>query len=57
MKIYKSEEEIYCDTCMNKTKNRMWLIDDDKVRENIICDECLQELNRKIVDYLADKNI
>ena len=22
-----------------------------------ICDECLQELNRKIVDYLADKNI
>ena len=22
-----------------------------------LCDECLQELNRKIVDYLADKNI
>lgn len=22
-----------------------------------LCDECLQELNRKIVEYLADKNI
>lgn len=57
MEIYKSEKEEYCDTCLNKTKNRMWLIDDESVRENIICDNCFQELNRKIVDHLAEKNL
>lgn len=57
MEIYKGDNETYCDSCPNKTKNRMWIIDDDSVRENIICDNCLQELNRKIVEYLAEKNL
>lgn len=57
MEIYKSEKEEYCDCCLNKTKNRIWLIDDESVRENIICDNCLQELNRKIVEHLSEKNL
>lgn len=53
----------HCDNCEKLDKeisqtnncevNAIYL----KYDEIYLCDECLQELNRKIVDYLADKNI
>lgn len=43
--------------CFSCDKNRIDSVIHLKCCNVYICDECLQELNRKIVDYLADKNI
>lgn len=43
--------------CFSCDKNRIDSVIQLKCCNVYICDECLQELNRKIVDYLADKNI
>ena len=43
--------------CFSCDKNRIDSVIQLKCCNVYICDECLQELNRKIVNYLADKNI
>ena len=39
-----------CDHCKNKENLNF-------VFAMVLCDECLQELNRKIVEHLAEKNL
>lgn len=55
MKI-KKIDIIMCSNCFDKCNNVIEF-DNSNKEENYLCDECLQELNRKIFDYLADKNI
>lgn len=47
-------KEIKCDDCLELKKT-------NKVEFGFyyfnLCDECLQELNRKILEHLAEKNI
>lgn len=53
MKIEKVKLNM-CDKCFDKSENKIYI---DSARFFFLCDDCLQELNRKIVEHLAEKNI
>ena len=53
MEIKKVELNM-CDKCFDKAENKIYI---DSARFFFLCDDCLQELNRKIVEHLAEKNI
>ena len=62
-KIKQNEFNCNCDKC-KLNKKELNRVDFEEFVELYqpsvfidLCDECLQELNRKIVDCLADKNI
>ncbi|MGL5189104.1 MAG: hypothetical protein ACRC7S_05510 [Cetobacterium sp.] len=46
-----------CDSCNEYDKELNRIEFEESEVSTCLCDECLQELNRKIVDYLVDKNI
>ncbi|EQK39771.1 hypothetical protein C672_3605 [[Clostridium] bifermentans ATCC 638] len=50
MKIYD------CNLCDSRKEEQTNTLQIEGV-ELFICDDCLQELNRKIVDHLAEKNL
>ena len=52
---FKEPDDRFCDAC-NKVTNELTLIECSWSAMNL-CDNCIQQLNRKIVDYLAEKNI
>ncbi len=63
IKIKKTNSDLLFDlrrcegcNCTNEQK-RLTLIGFGKVNGTCLCDNCLQELNRKIVEYLTEKNI
>lgn len=59
MKIKKFCGPLHCEEC-NKLKAEIYVISPDKTiidSKMYLCDDCLQELNRKIVEHLAKKNI
>lgn len=57
MKIYEFERNIKCDEC-GKVKNvNKIVLRQLEYDVNYLCDKCMQELNRKIVEHLADKHI
>lgn len=43
-----------CDNCGNKEDLNFVNTECSVI---VLCDECLQELNRKIVEHLAEKNL
>lgn len=43
-----------CDNCENEGIVNFIGSDNSAI---VLCDDCLQELNRKIVDHLAEKNL
>lgn len=43
-----------CDGCMSNKAN---ICIESKGPWTDLCDDCLQELNRKIVDHLSEKNL
>ena len=43
-----------CDHCENKEGLNFV---DNEHSAMVLCDKCLQELNRKIVEHLAEKNL
>lgn len=55
MRIMQQVESITCDIC--ETEHTKTIIDFGELNMTPICDECLQELNRKIVNHLADKHL
>ena len=47
-----------CEGCnCSNDERELTLIGFRHVNGTCLCDECLQELNRKIVDHLAEKNL
>lgn len=57
MEINKNKYNVMCDECKGKGE-----ASDLKFRAFLnvpisLCDECLQELNRKLVEYLAEDNL
>lgn len=55
MKIVESDcKSKICDGCLNKKENKKIILDGLWL---YLCDKCLQELNYKIVEHLADKNL
>lgn len=53
--IIEKAYEVCCDECAKgfEELNFIGLFEEDVY----LCDKCLQELNRKIVEHLAEKNI
>lgn len=49
-----NDTNIKCFSCNKNTINSVVHLECCNI---YLCDDCLQELNRKIIDYLADKNI
>lgn len=55
MRIIEQAESTICDICEEEyTKT---IIDFGELNLMLICDKCMQELNRKIVNHLADKHL
>lgn len=54
MIIEKVDCSVLCDNCFEDGFINSISIDDNWI---YLCDECLQELNRKVVEYLAEKNL
>ena len=54
IEIVKIEGLILCDSCLLDEDVSKVMFDGMKI---YLCDECLQELNRKIVEHLAEKNL
>lgn len=51
----KTNTKYFCDNCSNDSDITLeFMFKNDVI---ILCDDCLQELNRKIVKHLDDKNI
>ena len=46
---------VNCKTC--EASKKLHLIKFGWNSETVLCDDCLQELNRKIVDHLSEKNL
>lgn len=44
-----------CDVCNKEDVVTSFL--EGISEDTVLCDECLQELNRKIVEHLAEKNL
>lgn len=58
MKIIKWKEKLFCDDCGKLKENGCEVLINNIDYETVfLCDECLQELNRKIVEHLAEKNL
>lgn len=55
MRIIDQVESITCDICETEYTNT--IIDFGELNMMPICDKCMQELNRKIVEHLADKHL
>lgn len=56
IEVRNNKFNLSCDKCGCTTKNIIEL-NDDIMTYITLCDDCLQELNRKIVDHLAEKNL
>lgn len=54
MKINDINYMALCDNCLINEDTSRISIDDVWI---FLCDECLQELNRKIAEHLAEKNL
>lgn len=52
---FKEQDDMVCDAC-SEISFDLTLIESAWSATNL-CGNCMQELNRKIVEYLADKNI
>lgn len=61
MKIGETTYLLYECNCVNckASEGAKYLnhIEFDWHNDTVLCDDCLQELNRKIVEHLAEKNI
>lgn len=56
LEIVKNGDKLNCENCKEEqTKNILRI--DVLYKEIVLCDKCLQELNRKIVECLAEKHL
>ena len=56
MYVNNTDIKYTCEECEKHEENNINIID-IKYKRFYLCDDCLQELNRKIVEYLAEKNL